>query len=313
MNSLSFSNANAVLAAKSKSFYWARHFLGQQHAQRATRLYRLCRYMDDLVDESVAVSETHLVLAQTKDALRRGSSSDPVILDGIELLNECNIDPEIFIELIAGVESDLQTVRVPDMDALLHYCYQVAGTVGLMMCKVLESDDKQAFAHAVDLGIAMQLTNICRDVAADAALGRRYLPASLVGDLSPDQLLNPSLDTKKIVQSCMAELLVCADSYYESGERGLVYLPRIARGGILLASRLYKAIGSELKRKELEFWQGRAVVSPARKSYISAQTMCAFFTHPIFWRLPMAHNPALHKPLLKVNSLTTSIFLEHAE
>ena len=206
MRESSLLDANAVLAAKGKSFHWARHFLGKNHAQRATRLYRLCRYIDDIADENQGIPQALSALNEIKTAFATGISSDPIIKDGLLLLEECKIDPAILIELVMGIESDLTTVRIADEDALLRYCYQVAGTVGLMMCKALETDKKLAFAHAIDLGMAMQLTNICRDVAADAALGRRYLPASVVGDLSPEEILNPSLSTRKLIQNCLNDL-----------------------------------------------------------------------------------------------------------
>ena len=312
MADIHFSSATAVLAEKGKSFYWARHFLGMSHAQRATRLYRLCRYVDDMADESVSKLAAEASLTQIKDSLRAGTSNDPVIVDGIQLLRECNIDASIFLELVAGVESDLQLVRIADMNALLHYSYQVAGTVGLMMCKILDTEDQSAFAHAVDLGIAMQLTNICRDVAADAALGRRYLPASMVGDLSPSDILNPTASTQKLIQNCMKDLLACADRYYRSGERGLAYLPLGARAGILLSSRLYKAIGNELKRKEFIFWQGRAIVSTRRKTILSLLALLELPLRPMYWLLPREHDDTLHAPLLQSRPHTLSFFNKYA-
>lgn len=305
-------DANAILAAKGKSFHWARHFLGKNHAQRATRLYRLCRYIDDIADEHQGIPQALSTLSHIKTAFATGISSDPIIKDGLLLLEECKIDPTILIELVMGIESDLTTVRIPDEDALLRYCYQVAGTVGLMMCKALETDKKLAFAHAIDLGMAMQLTNICRDVAADAALGRRYLPASVVGDLSPEEILNPSLPTRKLIQNCLNDLLALADRYYQSGEQGLVYLPPAARAGVLLSARLYRAIGDELQHNGLNFWQGRAVVGWRKKSMLSILSLCEIPFQRKYWRFPDNHDSALHAPLLNAPRPTTWHFLDHA-
>ena len=97
----------------------------------------------------------------------------------------------------------------------------------------------QRIRHTVDLGIAMQLTNICRDIAADAALNRRYLPAGLVGDLAPGALIHPTELLRGTVRQCVATLLDCADTYYQSGELGLSYLPARARSSILVAARMY--------------------------------------------------------------------------
>ena len=227
--------ADAVLSAKGRSFHWARRFLGERQAERATRLYMLCRYVDDIADEADSGPDARQALALMKQDIRLGRSSDPIVADGIRLFAECGIEPGIFIELIDGVESDLGTVRIPDTDALIHYCYQVAGTVGLMMCRILDAKEAAADAHAIDLGIAMQLTNICRDVVADAVLDRRYLPATLVGELAPASLLQPDTGTDAVVRSALSDLLQLADRYYQSGESGRVYLPVASRAGILLA------------------------------------------------------------------------------
>lgn len=304
--------ATAVLAANGRSFYWASHLLGRQHAQRASRLYRLCRYIDDIADECSSVTDANNDLDDIKESIRSGKSKDAIVQDGIHLFQECDIDAEVFIELIAGVQSDLLPVNIPDMDALLHYCYQVAGTVGLMMCKVLDTNHKEAFAHAIDLGIAMQLTNICRDVTADAELGRRYLPASLVGELTPDDLLDPSEAVRKTVQSGISNLLAVADIYYLSGEQGLCHLPMGARAGILLAARIYQGIGKELQRCQLCFWGKRVVVSPARKIFISAGALSTLALRNFMWIRPLPHNPQLHLPLKRTLPSSAAVFLDHA-
>lgn len=306
-------SASAVLAAKGRSFYWASHFLGSRHADRATRLYRLCRYIDDIADESSNAEQAHQSLSEITAAMRSANSSDPIIQDGLELFQECDIDPEIFIDLISGVQSDLASVKLPDMDALLHYCYQVAGTVGLMMCKALDSHDDEAYAHAIDLGIAMQLTNICRDVQADALMGRRYLPASLVGELTPAELLKPTLVDRRTVQSAISQLLVIADTYYRSGEQGLFHLPLRARAGILLSARIYQGIGRELQRGKLCFWGKRAVVSPLRKSLITVRALAKFVCRHIVWIRRVPHNSQLHHSLRRTLASRSVFFSNHAQ
>jgi len=308
----SVSTATAVLAAKGRSFYWASHFLGRRHAVRATRLYHLCRYIDDIADECSSLSGAEADLTAIVQSIRSGISADSIIQDGIELFQECDIDADIFIELIAGVQSDLLPVSMPDLDALLHYCYQVAGTVGLMMCKVLDTHHKEAFSHAVDLGIAMQLTNICRDIKADAEIGRRYLPASLVGSLTPAELLNPSDEVRKTVQFAMSSLLTIADAYYLSGEQGLFHLPVRARLGILLSARVYQGIGKELQRRQFCFWDGRVIVSPLRKYLISARACAKFVFQQCLWIRPIPHNPALHQALKRTRPASAAVFLNHA-
>ena len=306
-------SADHVLAEKGRSFHWARHLLGPVHAARATRLYRLCRYIDDLADEGSSTALAKQALMDAAVSIREGHSSDPILQDGLALMHECGIDADILLELIAGVQSDLESVRMPDFDSLLRYCYQVAGTVGLMMCKVLDTDDRVAFAHAVDLGIAMQLTNICRDIAADAVVDRRYLPATMVGDLAPAQLLNPSAHLRAHVQDCIAMLLDCADTYYQSGELGLSYLPLRARGGILVAARVYRAIGWQLRARDQAYLNGRVVVPAWRKAAVTAQALVAIPCSRFFWQHPVPHDGCLHAAFNHFPASSTASFLCHAE
>jgi phytoene synthase len=290
--------ADSVLAAQGRSFHWARHLLGRVHADRATRLYRLCRYIDDLADECHSTALAKQALAAAAASIRDGNSDDPIIQDGLALLHECRIESVVFLDLISGVQSDLELVRMPDLDSLLRYCYQVAGTVGLMMCKVLDTETRAAFAHAIDLGIAMQLTNICRDIAADAAADRRYLPASMVGDVSPELLLCPSGELSVHLKACVSSLLDYAEKYYQSGERGLSYLPVRARGSILVAARVYREIGLQLRARDHVYWSGRVVVSPLRKAAVTSRALIAHIFGPSFWHIPARHDTRLHSALL---------------
>ncbi|MBC7500813.1 MAG: phytoene/squalene synthase family protein [Herminiimonas sp.] len=269
----SFADANTVLATHGRSFYWARSLLGKRHAVRATRLYRFCRYIDDLADESASVELAAQALDELSAAILHQHAMNPLVADALALMRECGIDPSIMLELIRGVQSDLVMVRFADENSLLRYCYRVAGTVGIMMCRVLDVGDEAALPHAIDLGIGMQLTNICRDVADDAVLGRRYLPASLVGDCEPAALLIPDAVLRPAVTNAVAALLTKAEAYYQSGEDGLHYLPAGARTGILVAARLYRAIGRRLDRRSHDYWTHRTVVPPLAKMRVTLRAV----------------------------------------
>ena len=290
------SSADSVLAEKGQSFHWARKLLTPVHAARATRLYRLCRYVDDLADEAASVDSAKTALATLAHDIATGESADSIMADGLQLLQECGINPAILRQLIDGVSADLEAVQIADENSLLRYCYQVGGTTGLMMCGVLDIDDPAALAHAVDLGVAMQLTNICRDIAADAALGRRYIPASIVGALTPEALIHPAEALRPQLTQCVATLLDYADVYYRSGERGLSYLPLRARAGMLVAARVYRAIGNELRRRDHAYWAGRVVVSKPKKVAITAAILLAAPCQRTFWQHPNQHNTELHQP-----------------
>lgn len=284
-----FSIADKVLTEKGRSFHWARYLLSKSHASRATRLYAFCRYIDDLADEAESVTAAREALIKAAASIRSGISSDRTIMDGLHLIHECGIDLVHILDLIKGVESDLGIVKIADLEELLQYCYRVAGTVGLMMCRVLDVKDAAAYQHAIDLGIAMQLTNICRDVSEDAALGRRYLPASLIGEVSPDELITPHEVLQPTLRHCIATLLEYADHFYNSGERGLSYLPFRARTSIVVAARIYQAIGTELRHNNYDYWVKRAVVDNKKKVVVTARTFLTAPLKPSFW-WPNARN-----------------------
>jgi len=289
--------AELVLSRKGKSFHWARRWMAPAHAARATRLYGFCRYVDDLADEGGAGQDPRAALALIAQEIASGVSPNPIVADAIALMRECRIPPALILTFIDGITSDLDTVCLADEGALLRYCYQAAGTVGAMMCRVLGCDDPAALRHAVDLGIAMQLTNICRDVAADAAAGRRYLPASMIGDVAPQALVDPALTLQPRLKACIDELLDIADRYYRSGEAGLAYLPVGARCSILVAARVYRAIGTRLRQHGNAYWVGRTVVPRRTKSLVTLRALLSTPLLPRFWVPARHHDAALHGAL----------------
>lgn len=293
----SMPDAEVVLATKGRTFYWARYLLGQVYGGRATRLYGFCRHLDDLVDEASSNEEARRALDSHRRDLLVGRSNDPLVSDALALMQQCTIDPIFALELISGVESDLELVRIADVDELLRYCYQVAGTVGLMMTGVLDVKCQRALPHAIDLGIAMQLTNICRDVADDAKLDRRYLPASLLGDLEVGQLIAPDASLQDEIRHCVMTLLDLAERYYKSGEAGLHYLPLNARAAILVAARVYREIGQVLRARDFAYWEGRAFVTPRVKLTRTATALLGTLSSPGFWYAKQKHDPALHAAL----------------
>lgn len=291
-------DADRVLAAKGKSFYWARQLLGSRHANRATRLYRFCRYVDDLADEDHSTVRSKKNIATLCEALHSGSTANIVVSDALSLMNECEIDKRIVLDLIAGIRSDTDLVRVANYAQLIQYCYRVAGTVGLMMCRVLDTHDPDAEAFAIDLGIAMQLTNICRDVQADALVDRRYLPSVLVNDLAPEDLIEPNEAHSRMVREAVATVLNLADDYYRSGELGLCYLPLRARLAMLVAARLYREIGHKLRRQQHEYWHHRVVISKSRKFALTLEVLCTAPFTLRFWRQTRSHDDKLHHALI---------------
>lgn len=181
-----------ALAANGKSFNWARRFLGRRMGGDAATLYRFCRVLDDMADGDIANGPQRLLTIRDDLAANR-RATDPLLVDFLPFISAQNLPVPVIIALIDGLLQDQQPVAIHDARALCRYAYRVAGTVGLLMCQVLDCDDDAARAHAIDLGIAMQLTNIARDVLEDAEMGRRYLPASWAGDLSPAHISAASI------------------------------------------------------------------------------------------------------------------------
>ena len=257
-----------ILSRHGRSFNWAGRVLGAETGKAAAKLYHLCRILDDMADGDITSGPERL--ARTKRELDRGAAlSDPLLAPFNRFISDYHIPRAALVDLLNGLMADQTEVALSDEAALIRYSYQVAGTVGLMMCPVLGCHDKNAFAFAVDMGIAMQLTNIARDVLEDAKMGRRYLPASWVGALTPEDITaaahQPAGDTANRITSGVDQLLKRADIYYASGRKGLAYLPMRARLAISIAAMVYGEIGQKLRRKNLAWHDGRVVTSKAEK------------------------------------------------
>jgi phytoene synthase len=271
-----FDVTGIALRRHGKSFHFASFFLSKRHADRATQLYALCRHLDDLADEAPCPVTAEAILTRFQADLKADTAAGFFQTAFLTLRRDTDMPLAPMLDLIDGLICDLGTVRIADEVKLLNYCYQVAGTVGLMMCAVLDVRDPKAYTAAISLGVAMQLTNIARDIGADAALGRRYLPASWVGTLEPDVLLAPTPRIKRDLAAATHRLLALADEHYRIGEAGLGYLPWRARFAILVAARVYREIGKVIAEAGYQSWRGRAHVSPWRKLLVAAQAVAVF-------------------------------------
>jgi 15-cis-phytoene synthase len=206
---------------------------------------------------------------------------------------------ESALELIAGVRSDLERVRMETDAELLRYCYRVASTVGLMMSAVLGVRRREALPHAVDLGIAMQLTNIARDVAEDAAMGRVYLPAERLrrAGVDPEALVAGTADRARVAQ-VVCQLLELADAYYRSADGGMRDIPLRVRPAILVASRVYRAIGVRLRRRGADALAGRTVVPWHEKLFWASRALGATLDPRLLGFAPRwTHDHSLHSAL----------------
>ncbi len=282
--------AHRVLNQHGKSFHFASRFLDKQTASRCARLYTFCRYLDDIADDAsdpdVARKQLHAVV----EMLRERASPDPVVADFLRLVASQRMSIEPAVELARGILSDVSKVRIRDVAELHQYCYRVAGTVGLLMCGVLDVRDPRAYPFAVDLGIGMQLTNIARDILEDARADRRYLPATIIGEVSPTCLIDPDHRLQRRVARAVHWLLDEADRYYHSGESGLVFLPSRARLAIRIASRVYHHIGVRIRQHDFAVWRGRSIVPLWQKALLAISVARTHYT-----ARPRVGDPPLHR------------------
>ena len=253
-----------ILRKNGRSFNFARTFLTEVQGQRAARLYAFCRYIDDLADETPDKRRAKGELEHVKAQLTHTLPPSVRVADFLRLAEETNLNLEVASALVDGVMSDLSMVAFETTTELVRYAYKVAGTVGLMMCSVLDVEDPRASPFAIDLGVAMQLTNIARDIHEDALNGRRYVPGPWIGGASASQIANPDPLLKLHLQEAANRLIELAEIYYESAYEGFGYLPARARFAILIAARIYRQIGLKLRRQGFAVWDGRTVVSTSK-------------------------------------------------
>jgi len=271
-----------LLARAGKSFHLAGKFLPPGRRAAATQLYAFCRGLDDLADETNDAAQIETVA----NALEKNDHSHPLAALYLTLENP---DPVPAIALARALRDDTGATLIPDERTLLRYSHGVAGTVGLMMARVLGATDPAAAYHAIDLGIALQLTNIARDTREDADQGRRYLPATWL-DLPPASIRRAPERVHQAALRCLS----LAEPYYASGLAGLVYLPPESRRGILIAAKVYREIGEELRRQGSHRATDRVVVPTWRKATLVAR---AFMQRSPWTTHTPPHDANLHRHL----------------
>lgn len=261
----------------SKSFSLAASLFGREARDAAWLLYCWCRYCDDQIDETVNLRLQEMRVAELRKGTRAafaGEYSAQPPFEAMRYLASRYRIPELYAEeLIEGMAMDVRKERYETFEELLQYAYRVAGTVGLMMVHVMGVSEELALAHASDLGTAMQLTNIARDVLEDAGRGRVYLPLHWLDEAG---VLESQLELAKYrdaLGGVAARLVREASKYYDSGNRGLKYLPWRAAIAVAVASQVYRRIGDKVARRGGEAWNTRTVVSRWEKMGAVVQGM----------------------------------------
>ena len=231
---------NSYISVYAKSFNWAGFFLPKKIYEESAKLYAFCRVLDDIADEKNNLDSKIEKINQIKNFFKKSydlentetfssNENKTIIHDVIALAEKNKIKRIIIDDLIDGVASDLKkNVRIRSVKDLLVYSYRVAGTVGLMMSKILNVNDKRALKGAIDLGIAMQLTNIARDVIEDKKINREYI--------KPD------------FENIQATLKL-AEMFYESSFSSIQKIPFRYKFSIIVARRIYRQIGRKILQK----------------------------------------------------------------
>ena len=250
-------NNQSLISKHAKSFNWAGFFLSKETFSKCSVLYDFCRSIDDIVDGDETLSIRQKKFVEFKSNFTNKNSSNSIIKNIHVLLESENISKKIVEDLFDGIESDLKpTVVISNTKNLLIYSYRVAGTVGLMMAKILKVKDVYALKGAIDLGIAMQLINIARDVIEDKKKNRSYIKHNL---------------------NSIKEVIEIADTFYKSSFIAIKYIPVVSRFAIIVARRLYKKIGDNvLKIDNIEKYNnaGKTYVSNVDKIF---ETLLSFY------------------------------------
>ena len=233
-------NKKNYLAIFAKSFNWAGFFLPKKIYEDSTKLYAFCRVLDDIADEKADLESKIKRFDEMRNFLKKSydtnneeihssNEKEKIIHDIINLAKNYDIKKIILEDLVDGVASDLRKrIHIRSVKDLLVYSYRVAGTVGLMMSKIIMVNDRRALKGAIDLGIAMQLTNIARDVIEDKKMNREYI--------KPD------------FENIQATLKL-ADMFYESSFSSIKKIPFRYKFSIIVARRIYRQIGRKILQK----------------------------------------------------------------
>ncbi|MDB4846576.1 squalene/phytoene synthase family protein [Candidatus Pelagibacter sp.] len=217
------------LSVYSKSFNWAGFFLPKETYQKCSALYDFCRVADNIADDKETIEIKETKFKQFENNFNQKNFEDPVIKNMWSLVSEFNISLKIIHDLFDGIRSDIkERVKLNSKKDLLVYSYRVAGTVGLMMAKILKVTKKNSLKSAIDLGIAMQLTNISRDVIEDSKNNRSYI--------------NEDFDE-------ISSTIKLADTFYKNSFNSIKDIPISFRFSILVARRIYRKIGHKILNK----------------------------------------------------------------
>lgn len=263
-----YAYCRGVARAIARTFYYGSLFLPKPKRRAAWALYAFCRTADDIADEPELFPEPLNELERWERGLRDAYAGHPrgaVMTAWADMLRDYAVPIEPALDLLRGVAMDIAGARYETFEDLRVYCYRVAGTVGLLMAPILGATDSSALASAVDLGIAMQLTNILRDVGEDARNGRLYLPREDMERFGVSELDIARGAVTPAFRELMRFQIARTEHHYARGLAGVRRLNKDARLAIQLSGELYRAILDQIRRNDFDVFSRRAHVSSAGK------------------------------------------------
>ena len=272
---IGYQESREITRREAKNFYYAFLTLPQERRRAIYVAYAFCRYCDDAVDTAESVDQKMATLeslyASLNDAYT-GRTSDPLFLALADVADRHDIPEEYFKQVIHGVESDLTKVRYQDFEELRSYCYQVASVVGLICLQIFGYKDDSAREHAIDLGLAMQLTNIARDIQEDLGLGRIYLPQDEIARFGySEEALEAGIVNESFID-LMRFQAQRARGYFDSGFKLLPYLSPRSRACPAVMGQLYSKVLQRIEEAEFDVFQHRISLSKTEKLRVTAQT-----------------------------------------
>ena len=254
-----------ILKKHAKSFYFAGLLLDKQTLNDAAILYAFCRQLDDTADN--LKSNNIYDLKHLIEDYRQPVPTDSVNLSFKKIQKKYALKQTFIDDLILGVSSDTNFKQPQNVKDLLLYSYQVAGTVGALMAKILGANNQNAEKFAIDLGIGMQLTNISRDIKEDSINNRIYIPKDMLpNNFSLKDILNEK--NKKCIFDATYRILEIAEKYYQSGIDGIYFIPSRNRFSILIAAILYNSIGKKIVKNKHVYLKKRIYLNFFEKTFI---------------------------------------------
>jgi phytoene synthase len=262
-------------AGSGSSFYYAFRFLPERQRQAITALYAFCREVDDVVDECSDTGVARLKLQWWREEIGRVFESRPQHPVGLALAaqtGDYNLPREYFLEIIDGMEMDLDRHRYDSYKELSLYCYRVAGVVGLLSAEIFGYRNRRTLKYATELGTAFQLTNILRDVHEDARRGRIYLPREAIARCGASEQDILSFRHTPQIEALFAEMLLRARRHYRTALELLPAEDRYAQRAGLIMAAIYQATLDELERDGLRMLERRVTLTPVRKLWLAWRT-----------------------------------------